>query len=71
MATFYKQGNTIKFDGYKGIIFSITETYRKNVIVLKISELPKPNPFPGKKVEYIGLFEYPDGHLEFMSVIED
>jgi len=70
MATYFKEGNKLTFNGFKGTIVKITETYRKNVIVLKVSELPKPNPFPDRKVEMIGIFEYPDGRLEFMSIID-
>lgn len=70
MASFFKEGDKLSFNGFKGNIIKITETYRKNVIVLKVSEFPKNNPFPGRKVEAIGIFEYPDGTLEFMSVID-
>lgn len=70
MATFFKEGNKLNFRGFKGTIIKITETYRKNVIVLKVSESPKHNPFTKNKVETIGIFEYPDGTLEFMSVID-
>jgi len=37
---------------------------------MKVEELPKKNPFPGRKIESIGIFEYPDGTLEFMSIID-
>jgi len=70
MASYFKEGSRLSFNGYKGTIIKITETYRKNVLVLKVSEYPKKNPFPDRKVETIGLFEYPDGTLEFMSVID-
>lgn len=60
----------MSFNGFKGTIIKITETYRKNVIVLKVNEFPHKNPFPGMKVETIGIFEYPDGTLEFMSIID-
>ena len=70
MASFFKEGSKFSFNGFKGTIVRITETYRKNVLVVKVSELPKQNPFPGQKVEMIGIFEYPDGTLEFMSVID-
>jgi len=70
MASFFKEGNKLSFNGFKGTIIKITETYRKNVIVLKINEYPKKNPYTNKKVETIGIFEYPDGTLEFMTVID-
>ena len=70
MASYFKEGSRFSFNGFKGTIIKITETYRKNVLVVKVSELPKNNPFPGRKVEAIGIFEYPDGTLEFMSVID-
>ena len=70
MASYFKEGSKFSFNGFKGTIIKITETYRKNVLVVKISELPKQNPFPGQKVETIGVFEYPDGTLEFMSIID-
>jgi len=70
MASFFKEGERLSFNGFKGTIIKITETYRKNVVVIKVSELPARNPFPGRKVESIGIFEYPDGTLEFMSIID-
>jgi hypothetical protein len=70
MASYFKEGSRFSFNGFKGTIIKITETYRKNVLVVKVSELPKNNPFPGRKVEAIGIFEYPDGTLEFMSIID-
>ena len=70
MASFFKEGNRLSFHGFKGTIIKITETYRKNVLVLKVSEVPKNNPYTGNNVDTIGIFEYPDGTLEFMSVID-
>ena len=70
MASYYKEGSKVQFEGYKGEVTKITETYRKNVLVIKVSELPKNNPFKGRRVETIGIFEYPDGTLEFMAVID-
>jgi hypothetical protein len=70
MASFFSEGSKLSFNGFKGTIIKITETYRKNVLVVKVSELPKRNPFPGRKIETIGIFEYPDGTLEFMTVID-
>jgi len=70
MASFFSEGSRLSFHGFKGTIIRITETYRKNVIVMKVDEFPKKNPFEGKKVEAIGIFEYPDGTLEFMSIID-
>ena len=70
MASFFREGERLSFNGFKGKIIKITETYRKNVIVLKITEFPKKNPFRGEKVDSIGIFEYPDGTLEFMSIID-
>lgn len=70
MASFFKEGSKFSFNGIKGTIIKITETYRKNVLVVKVSSLPNPNPFPGQTVEAVGIFEYPDGTLEFMSIID-
>ena len=70
MASFFAEGNRISFNGFKGTIIKITETYRKNVLVLKVSEIPRNNPYYGRKIETIGIFEYPDGTLEFMSIID-
>ena len=69
MASFFREGQSLSFYGFKGTIIKITETYRKNVIVLKVSEIPKRNPYC-RKAESIGIFEYPDGTLEFMAVID-
>lgn len=70
MASFFREGGKLSFNGFKGTIIKITETYRKNVIVIKVSDFPNPNPFEGRAVQAIGIFEYPDGKLEFMSVID-
>ena len=70
MASFFKEGNKLNFQGFKGTIIKITETYRKNVIVLKVSESPRQNPYSRNKIETLGIFEYPDGTLEFMSIID-
>ena len=70
MASFFREGSRMSFNGFKGTIIKITETYRKNVVVIKVDEFPARNPFPGIKYDTIGIFEYPDGKLEFMSVID-
>jgi hypothetical protein len=70
MASFFREGSRLSFNGFKGTIVKITETYRKNVIVMKVEEFPQRNPFVDRKVDAIGIFEYPDGTLEFMSVID-
>ena len=70
MASFFKEGSRFSFNGIKGNIIKITETYRKNVLVVKITELPKEVPFDRYGVTTVGFFEYPDGKIEFMSVID-
>ncbi len=70
MASYFKEGNKLAFNGFKGTIIKITETYRKNVIVLKVSEQPKHKSYLNRKIETIGIFEYPDGTLEFMNIID-
>lgn len=70
MASFFKEGSRLSFNGFKGTIIKITETYRKNVLVLKVSEYPKKGQFSNRKIETVGIFEYPDGTLEFMSIID-
>jgi hypothetical protein len=67
MASFFKEGSKLAFEGYKGTIITITETYRKNVIVLQVSEYPRSK---NRKINTIGIFEYPDGRLEFMAIID-
>ena len=69
MASFFREGQRFSFKGFKGSITKITETYRKNVIVMRVEETPRHNPF-GRKVDSIGVFEYPDGTLEFMAIID-
>ena len=63
----YKEGSKIQFEGYKGTVIKITETYRKNVIVVKVSTFPKYR--KNNDTNTLGLFEYPDGRLEFMTLI--
>ena len=69
MASFFREGSKFSFNGIKGDIIRITETYRKNVLVVKITHLPKEVPFDSHGVTTLGFFEYPDGKIEFMSVI--
>lgn len=70
MASFYREGQKLSFDGFRGVIIKITETYRKNVLVLKVDTLPNKREYKNRHdIKTIGIFEYPDGKLEFMSVI--
>jgi hypothetical protein len=66
MASFFYIGSKISFNGIRGEVLAITETYRKNVLVVKVSDAPK---YLGCCAT-VGLFEYPDGTLEFMTVID-
>lgn len=70
MASFFREGSRLSFQGFKGTITQITETYRKNVLVLKVTELPADRKWANRKIHSIGIFEYPDGTLEFMTIIE-
>jgi len=70
MASFFSEGSKLSFQGFRGTIVKITETYRKNVLVLKVSEIPRDRKWANRKIESIGIFEYPDGTLEFMTIIE-
>jgi len=69
MASFFKEGSKIQFEGFKGEVIKITETYRKNVLVVKITQFPR-NRYFKSGITTLGLFEYPDGTLEFMAFIE-
>jgi hypothetical protein len=69
MTSYYKEGSKLQFEGYKGEVVKITETYRKNVLVIKITEYPRCNN-RRENTSLLGLFEYPDGRLEFMSFID-
>jgi hypothetical protein len=68
MASFFAEGSKISFNGIKGSVIKVTETYRKNVLVVKVTQLPRY--LQNQGIKTIGLFEYPDGKLEFMSVID-
>jgi hypothetical protein len=70
MTSYFKEGSKINFNGIRGTVIKVTETYRKNVIVVKISEFPKHYKHNGKRPETIGLFELPNGSLEFMNIID-
>ena len=67
MTSFYHDGDNISYEGFRGTITKITETYRKNVLVVKVTKYPRN--FIVAPI-LIGLFEYPDGKLEFSHVIE-
>jgi hypothetical protein len=69
MASYYKEGSKLQFEGFRGIVTTITETYRKNVLVVEITESPRNARMPNNSVS-LGLFEYPDGRLEFMAYID-
>ena len=63
----------ISFNGVRGEVMSITETYRKNVLVVKIHSMhrvPKWLYRRIKDVTTIGVFELPGGILRYMTVIE-
>ena len=70
MSSFYREGTTLNFEGFRGTVVGITETFKKNVLVVKILEKPVKGPYRYVKSDRIGIFEYPDGRLEFMSEIE-
>lgn len=70
MSSFYKEGTKLNFEGIKGVIVKITETFKKNVLVVKVIEKPNKGPYRYIRSETIGIFEYPDGRLEFMSEID-
>jgi hypothetical protein len=67
MASYYKEGSKIQFEGFKGEVTMITETYRKNVLVVKVTTFPNAR---SQTSASLGLFEYPDGRLEFMAFID-
>lgn len=69
-ASFFKEGSRVNFDGLKGTVIKITETYRKNVLVVKVDSLAKKHNLPFQFANTVGLFEYPDGTLSFMNVID-
>ena len=69
MTSYYKEGSKIQFDGYKGEVIKITETYRKNVLVVKVTSFPANRKSISPTLS-LGLFEYPDGRLEFMAFID-
>lgn len=69
-ASFFKEGSKVHFKGMKGTVIKITETYRKNVLVVKVNEISKKNSLPFRYAKTVGLFEYPDGTIEFMNVID-
>lgn len=68
MASFYKEGSKVRFEGYKGEVTKITETYRKNVLVVKVTTFPKYR--KNGDTNTLGLFEYPDGRIEFMAFLD-
>ena len=68
MASYYKEGSKIQFEGYKGEVTKITETYRKNVLVVKVTTFPKYR--KNGDTNTLGLFEYPDGKIEFMAFLD-
>ena len=57
MASFFREGERLSFHGFKGKIIKITETYRKNVVVIKVDEFPARNPFPGRKIEFMSIID--------------
>ena len=68
MASYYKEGSKVQFEGYKGEVTKITETYRKNVLVVKVTTFPKYRKHGD--TDTLGLFEYPDGRIEFMAFLD-
>lgn len=65
----FREGDKISFNGFKGKIIKVTETYRKNVLTVSVTEMPKHTKKNDPKVVQIGLFEYPDGTIELMNKV--
>lgn len=59
-----KEGQTIRYNGYSGKIYRITETYRKNILSVKVTKQANIKNLPVLKEMF--LFQYPDGSLELM-----
>ena len=73
MKSMYTEGSKISFNGIRGTVLTITETYRKNVLVVKVTSTDRV-PFrlyrKIKGADTLGIFELPGGQLKFMCVIE-
>lgn len=73
METMFTKGSMISFNGVRGEVISITETYRKNVLVVKIHSMHRVPKWLYRKIKdvtTIGIFELPGGVLRYMTVIE-
>jgi len=62
----FSEGQKISFKGFKGNIVKITETYKKNVLVVKVTLWPKEYEKDYPKITALSIFEYPTGDLELM-----
>ena len=74
MKSMYQEGSKILFNGVRCEVVKITETYRKNVLVVKVISSRDVPHYLYRKIKgapTLGLFEYPGGVLSFMCVIED
>ena len=63
----YKSGQTITYEGYTGQIYRVVETYRKNVISIKITKQSRKKDLP--ELKELFLFQFPDGSLEPMKTV--
>ena len=69
MKSKYKVGNQVSADGFRGTVINIKETYRKNVLVVKVQSKSNRRQFKKTEIDTISILEYPDGKLSFMTVI--
>jgi RNase P/RNase MRP subunit p29 len=65
----YKEGQEIIYEGYTGRVYRVTETYRKNVISMKVTKQSRKKDAP--RLKEIFLFQYKDGKLEPMRVVSE
>lgn len=70
MKSKYRVGSRVSVDGFKGTIINIKETYKRNVIVVKVSKKSNRNKFKKSSVNTISLLEDEHGILQFMTVVE-
>lgn len=64
-----KSGDTLNYEGYTGQVYRVVETYRKNVVSVRITKQSRKR--DAMNLKELILFQYPDGSLEPMKVVPE
>lgn len=68
MKSRYRVGSRVSAGGFQGTVVNIKETYRKNVLVVRVKVKSNRKIYKNQVTDFVGLLEDKDG-LRFMNII--